>query len=177
MSVAKLRKGGLTGKILLLVGPPGVGKSSIGRAVASCMKREFARVSLGGESDVAVLKGHMRTYLGSYPGKIVKALLQAKTMNPVILLDEVDKLGSSFKGSLSDALLELLDPQHNVSFHDNYLDLPLDLSQVLFICTANTVQGLHPALMDRTLVLTLHSYTSEQKEIIMMNHILPKITT
>lgn len=158
IAVSKLRNK-VSGKTILLVGPPGTGKTSIASSIAKCLGRKFQRISLGGEYDVAIIKGHRKTYLGSYPGKILQALKLAETENPVILLDEVDKITRSFRGNLQDALLEVLDPVQNNRFIDNYAEIPIDLSKVLFICSANLLETLHPALLDRTEVIKLSGYT------------------
>lgn len=173
IAVSKIR-GTIKGKSLLLVGPPGVGKTSIASSIARCLNRKFARISLGGEHDVAVIKGHRKTYLGSYPGKIVQALKNVQTENPVILLDEVDKIGRSLRGNIQDALLEVLDPVQNDKFYDNYLEVPLDLSKVLFVCSANLLDTVHPALLDRMEVIHISGYTQQEKTHIATQHLLPK---
>ena len=173
IAVSKLR-GTIKGKSLLLVGPPGVGKTSVASSIARCLGRKFARISLGGEYDVAVIKGHRKTYLGSYPGKIVQALKNVNSENPVILLDEVDKIGRSIRGNIQDALLEVLDPVQNDKFYDNYLEVPLDLSKVLFICSANLLDTVHPALLDRMELISLSGYTQKEKFHIFNQHLLPK---
>lgn len=173
IAITKLR-GTVKGKSLLLVGPPGVGKTSIASSIAKCLNRKFIRISLGGEYDVAVVKGHRKTYLGSYPGKIVQALKNVQSENPVILLDEVDKIGRSLRGNIQDALLEVLDPMQNDKFYDNYLEVPIDLSKVLFICSANLLETIHPALLDRMEVIQLSGYTQNEKKNILEKHLLPK---
>lgn len=173
IAVSKFR-GTVKGKSLLLAGPPGVGKTSIASSIAKCLGRKFARISLGGEYDVAVIKGHRKTYLGSYPGKIVQALKNVQSENPVILLDEVDKIGRSLRGNIQDALLEVLDPVQNDKFYDNYLEVALDLSKVLFICSANLLETVHPALLDRMELINVSGYTQQEKFHIVSKHLLPK---
>lgn len=177
LAVGRTKGSVISKKVLCLLGPPGVGKTSISRTIADCLGRKFVRVSLGGERDVSVIKGHRRTYIGAYPGKIVTALKMAGTENPVILLDEVDKVAQNgLKGNIQDTLLELLDPAQNHSFYDHYLDLPVDLSKVLFLCSANVLDSttVTPALLDRMEVVELSGYTKPEKLAIVERHLVPK---